>query len=107
MTQSSLHPAQRRAIEVIKALGFGSIEHLEVRSGMPCFAPESRLVQSIKLTSVREGSSAHDTDDLTLKKEFAALFDQLNRLGDGVVDLEVRHGVPFRLVLERDLEALP
>jgi hypothetical protein len=41
-----------------------------------------------------------------LKKEFESLFDQLNRLGDAVVDIEVRHSLPFRLVLERRIEAL-
>jgi hypothetical protein len=44
--------------------------------------------------------------DLTLKKEFESLFDQLSRLRDGVVDIEVRHNVPFRLVLERRYNAL-
>jgi len=30
----------------------------------------------------------------------------LSRLLDGVVDIEVRHSLPFRLVLERRYEAL-
>jgi hypothetical protein len=43
---------------------------------------------------------------LTLKKEFKDLFDQLNRLPDGIVDIEVQHSQPFRLVVERRYEEL-
>lgn len=39
--------------------------------------------------------------DLTLKKEFETLFNQLSRLGDAAVVIEVRHSLPFRLVMER------
>jgi hypothetical protein len=51
------------------------------------------------------GSDAGNAD-LTLKKEFESLFNQLSRLGDGVVDIEVPHRLPFRLVLERRIEGL-
>lgn len=106
MTKSSLDPAQRQTVEIIKALGFGVIERLWIRGGLPCYEPEPRIVQAIKLDSdpARESNDGHF--DLTLKREFESLFDQLNRLGDGVVDIEVRHSLPFRLVLERRLEAL-
>jgi hypothetical protein len=44
--------------------------------------------------------------DLTLKKEFESLFDQLTRLRNRVVDIEVQHSLPFRLVLERPYKEL-
>jgi hypothetical protein len=106
VTKSSLNPVQRQTVEVIEALGFGVIERLWIRGGFPCYEPEPRLVQAIKLDSepARESNDGHS--DLTLKKEFESLFDQLNRLGDAVVDIEVRHSLPFRLVLERRIGAL-
>jgi len=44
--------------------------------------------------------------DLILKKEFENLFEQLSRLGNGFVDIEVRHRLPSRLVLERRYKEL-
>lgn len=106
MTKSSLNRGQRQAVEIIEALGFGVIERLCIRGGLPCFEPAPRIVQTIKLDFEPERQSDDGHADLTLKREFESLFDQLRRLRDGVVDIEVRHGLPFRLVVERRLEAL-
>ena len=105
MTKSSLSPSRRRTVEVIEALGFGVIEHLWIRGGLPCFDPEPRIVQEIKFGS-EPGRPDLSEADLTLKKAFESLFDQLSRLPDSVVDIEVRHSAPFRLVLERRYKAL-
>ena len=101
MTRSSLDPGQRLTVEIIEALGFGVIERLLVRDGLPCYESEPRIVQTIKLASEPERQPDRSFADLTLKKEFESLFDQLARLRDGVVDIEVRHSAPVRLVLER------
>jgi len=106
MTKASLNPDQRRTVEVIEALGFGVIEHLSVHAGLPCYEPEPRVVQAIKLDSLPERQPDHSDANLTLRIEFERLFDQLGQLRDGIVDIEVRHSLPFRLVLERRLEAL-
>ncbi len=106
MTRSSLNPVQRQAVEIIEALGFGVIERLRIRGGLPCYEPEPRVVQAIKLDSESKGKPADGHAELTLKKEFEHLFNQLSQLRDGVVDIEVRNSLPFRLVLERRIEAL-
>jgi hypothetical protein len=101
MTKSSLNPGQRRTVEIIESLCFGVIEHLLIRGGLPCYDPKPRIVQTIKLSSEPEKPPARSCADLTMKKEFETLFDQLSRLDDATVDIEIRHGLPFRLVLER------
>lgn len=108
MTKSSLSIIQRQTVEIIESLGFGVIERLVIRGGMPCYEPEPRIVQAIKLDSEpeRQPDGGDGGADLTLKKEFESLFDQLSRLPDGVVDIEIRHSAPFRLVLERRYKAL-
>jgi len=106
MTKSSLNPAQRQTVEIIEALGFGVIERLWIRGGLPHYEPEPRLIQTVKLDSELAGKPGDSQADHTLSKEFEVLFHQLSRLQDGVVGIEVRHGLPFRLVLERRLEAL-
>jgi hypothetical protein len=106
MIRSSLNPGQRRTVEIIEALGFGVIERLLIRDGLPCYDPEPRIIQAIKLGAEPEQKSAQTGADLTLKREFDSLFEQLARLRDGVIDIEVRHKAPFRLVLKRRYEDL-
>jgi hypothetical protein len=106
MTKSCLNPSQRRTLEIIEALGFGVIERLLIRGGLPCYEPEPRIVQAIKLDCEPGRQPNPSSADLTLKKEFESLFDQLSRLGDAAVDIEIRHGLPFRLVLERRYKEL-
>jgi hypothetical protein len=101
MTKSSLTPCQRRIVEIIEALGFGVIERLTICDGLPCYDPEPRIVQAIKLASGPERQPDRSGADLTLKKEFESLFDQLTRLRDDIVDIEVQHNLPFKLVLQR------
>jgi hypothetical protein len=106
MTKSSLNPDQLRTVNIIEALGFGVIERLSIRGGLPCYEPEPRIVQAIKLDCEPERQTHPSSADLTLKKEFESLFDQLSRLGDATVDIEIRHSLPFRLVLERRYKEL-
>lgn len=106
MNKSSLSPGQRRTVEIIEVLGFGVIERLSIRGGSPCYEPEPNIVQAIKLDSEPERQPDRSNADLTLKKHFESLFDQLSRLGDGIVDIEVRHSLPFRIVLQRRYQEL-
>jgi hypothetical protein len=101
MTKTSLNPDQRRLVEIIEALGFGVIERLSIRDGLPCFEPEPCIAQAINLDSTPEQQPSCRHADLTLKIEFERLFNQFDELQEGIVDIEVRHGVPFRLVLKR------
>jgi hypothetical protein len=106
MTKSCLKEDERRIVDIIEALGFGVIERLTIRDGLPCYEPEPRIVQAIKLASAPERRADRSCGDLTLKAEFEYLFDQLTRLRDGLVDIEVRHSAPFRLVLNRSYKQL-
>ena len=65
MTKSSLNPSQRRTVEIIEALGFGAIEHLSIRGGLPCYEPEPGIVQAIKLGSEPERPPDRGGADLT------------------------------------------
>lgn len=106
MTKSSLDPGRRWTVEIIEALGFGVIESLSIRDGLPCYEPEPRIVQAVKLAPGSERQPGLSCADLTLKKDFEILFDQLTRLRNGVVEIEVQHSLPFRLVLERRYQEL-
>ena len=106
MTKASLNAGQRLTVELIEALGFGVVERLMISGGVPILEPEPRIVQAVKLDSEPQWQRESSDADLTLKKEFENLFDGLARLRDGVVDIEVRHGLPTRLVMERRYKEL-
>jgi hypothetical protein len=101
MNKSSLAPTQQRIQEIIEALGFGVIERLAIRGGVPRYEPEPHIVQSIKLEPDPEHPPIRDNHDGPLKKEFESLFHLLSQVPDGVVDIEVRHGLPFRVLRHR------
>jgi hypothetical protein len=106
LTKRLLDPAQLRLVEAIEELGFGRIEQIAVRDGRPWYVPATQTVQEIKLGSEIETHVERRATDLTLKSEFERLFNQLDRLHDGIVDIEVRHGVPFRLIVRRSSQEL-
>lgn len=104
MTKASLNPDQRRTVDIIEALDFGVVERLLIRGGVPCYDQEPRIVQTIKLAPQPDRQPHHHDADLSLNKAFKNLFDQLGHLPDGLVDVEVQHSRPFRLILERRYE---
>jgi hypothetical protein len=59
-------------------------------------------LQEIKLGS--EPEHRPDRGSTELKKEFQALFNHLERLNDGIVAIEIRHALPFRLTVGRRRE---
>ena|ERR1017187_5583057 len=106
MTKRSLTPGQRQTLEIIEAMGFGLIEGLSIYNGQPCYDHPPRIIQEIKLASEPDRRPDHSDVNLTLKKEFEDLFNQLGRLDNRTVDIEVHHSAPFRLVLERSHKEL-
>ena len=101
MTRRSLTPRQATLLDLIEDLGFGRVERLLIHDGEPCCEQTKRIVQELKLGTTVEHQPGHSNADLALPKEFVALFDALDRLRDGIVDIEIRHCVPFRLILDR------
>jgi len=86
----------------MQRLNFGRIENLAVHAGEPAFDPAPKIVQDIKIGGENGPRPELARDDFALKSQVAELFDHLNRVGDGTVAvIEVKHGLPFRLVIEQ------
>lgn len=101
-TKSALSGARRRLLETMQRLNFGRIENLAVHAGEPAFDPAPKIVQDIKIGGENGPRPELARDDFALKSQVAELFDHLNRVGDGTVAvIEVKHGLPFRLVIEQ------
>ena len=100
-TKASLSAPRRRLLETMQRLNFGRIEDLEIRNGEPMFNPAPRVVQDIKLGGENGPRPELGNADFALKSQVAEFFDYLSRLGDGSVEtIEVKHGLPFKLVIE-------
>ena len=101
-TKAQLSEPRRRLVEMMQQMCFGRIDGLTVRDGEPVFDPRPRLIRDIKLggeTSPRPESSH---EEFALKSQVVELFDHLTDIGDGVVQsIEIKHGLPFRLIVER------
>lgn len=101
--KSSLSASNQRLINLMSSIGFGRVENLLVRAGEPAFDPPPRVVRERLLGSdsqPRPGIAA----DFALRKQVAELVEALAELGDGVVQvLEIRHGLPFRIVTEEPI----
>ena len=93
-------------METIEKLGFGRIEHILILDGRPCYEDATVITQEIKLGAEIEPRAEHHDASLTLKLEFERLFDQLSHLHNVVVDIEIRHAIPFRLVVKRSRQEL-
>jgi hypothetical protein len=101
LTKASLTPRQREVLELMQEMNFGRIQGLVVRAGEPCLKPRPRVIFEIKLGSESGPRSEREMADFALRKEFQEFFAHLKRLKDGVIDVEVHHGLPFRLSFER------
>jgi hypothetical protein len=100
LTKRSLDPAQLKLVEAVEELGFGRIEEIPVSDGNPCLEQATQSVREIKLGSEPEPFERGNAD-LTLKAEFERLLNEISQLRDGLVDVEVRHGAPFKLLVRR------
>ncbi len=99
---SALSAARRQLVTLMQSVHFGRIEDLVVLEGEPVFAPPPRIVREIKLG--RGERTREATEDFALKATVVDLLDQMSQLGSCRVScLEIRHGLPQRLIVAGDL----
>ena len=102
ISKASLTSGRRRLVEMMQQLNFGRIEDLEIRSGEPLFSPAPRVVQDIKIGGENGPCPESLFPDFLLKNQIIELFEHLDRLGDATIaSIDVKHGLPFKLVVEQ------
>jgi len=100
LKKSHLTPARQGLLDLMQAIGHGTIKALPVKDGQPILVPPPRIDRKIKLSADDESQTAVP-GDFTLNKETVKFFRQLDRLGTGVVKcIEVKNGAPFSMVIE-------
>lgn len=95
--RTSPSAAEQRLIALMASVNFGALRGLCVRDGRPCFDPPPRVIREVKF-----GERDHTgcSREPRCPRHIEQLFEALRQLGHGLVDLEVRHGSPFRLIVE-------
>jgi hypothetical protein len=98
---TDLSPGQRRLLRLFQAINFGRIDELEVRNGEPQFSPLPRVFVELKL-DVDDGPRPESRQQhFPLRSQVGRFFAQLAQLRDSTIErIEVRHGLPFRMVVE-------
>jgi hypothetical protein len=91
-----LSPAQRSLVALMHVHQFGRIENLPVRAGEPSLNSDVKVVRVARLGGDSDAAKVTCTDEFELKRQVRDLFEELERLQDGmVIRLEFRHGLPF------------
>ena len=99
--KSSLSKHRRNLLEIMQRVNFGRIEGLTVRSGEPSFDPGPRIIREIKFGCEDSSRMEREQADFELKAQVIELFQYMTKLGNGsIACLEVKHGLPFRLVID-------
>ncbi len=100
ISKSDLPEANSRLVELMQQLNFGRIEGLPVRGGRPVLDPPPRIIREIKIGGDNGPRPEALGYDFALKAQHVELFAHLADLGEcTVVVLEVKHGLPFRLLV--------
>jgi hypothetical protein len=105
MTIVQLTGPRQRLVELMRRIKFGRIERLVIRGGEPVINPPPQIVREHKFGVSKPAQPHPQANASALKSEVVELFETLSNIQDGEVQaLEVRHGLPFRLVIT---DALP
>jgi hypothetical protein len=101
MQMEDLSPARQKLLRLFQTINFGRVEELEIRNGEPAFSPAPRVLVELKL-DVEDGPRPESgLNRFPLRKQVARFFDRIGGLNHGTVELiEIRHGMPFRMVIE-------
>jgi hypothetical protein len=96
-----LSQAKQRLLRLFQTINFGRVEELEIRNGEPEFSPPPRVFVELKLDAADGPRPESRLDRFALRSQVERFFTRIGRLNQGTVEvIEVRHGLPFRMVIE-------
>lgn len=102
--KTSLSHPRKRLLRLMQEVNFGRIEGLAIRDGEPVFDPKPAIVREVKFGGENGARPEAGKDDFALRAQVVELFEHLSSLGNGIVrSLEVKHGLPFRMIVEEPL----
>lgn len=88
----------QRLVVLMRSLQFGTIRDLVIQGGRPVLHSDLQVTKEIRFGSDR--SRTAQSTDIALKAQVLELFRLFEEIGTGAIEvLEVRHGLPFRVVI--------
>jgi len=101
MYVTDLSAPSQRLLRLFQMINFGRLEELEIRDGEPVFSPAPRIFLELKLDVEDRPRPESGIERFPLRNQVGRFFTQLAHLRDGTVEcIEIRHGLPFRMVVE-------
>lgn len=100
IAKSSLSAPRRQLVEAMHRINFGKIE-IQLRDAEPLFEPPPRTIQEVKIGSQNEPKQPLSGPDFLLKSQVLELFEHLERIRDGKIAIEIRYGLPAKLILQQ------
>ena len=98
--KASLDEGSQRLIAMMHRIGFGRIESLSVSNGRPVFDPPPRVIREVRLGAESSSPKRVGDADFAVKSAVVDLLAELAVVGVATVAIEVRHGLPARLIVE-------
>lgn len=95
-------------VRLCQGIDYGQILDLLIRDGEPVFSPEPTLLLDVKLDADCSRRPETDLEDFVLRDEVCRLLDRIGELGEGRFHrIEVRAGIPRRVLIQRPLTEKP
>jgi hypothetical protein len=104
---SQLSAPRQVLVRLCQSINFGYLEGLEVRRGEPVFSPAPTAFVEVKLDAANGLPPEADLADFELRAEVGRLTEQLDQLGDGLIErIDIRYGIPRRVLIERPIQGV-
>ncbi|HLN02063.1 MAG TPA: hypothetical protein VK335_22425 [Bryobacteraceae bacterium] len=105
---TQLSAPRQALVRLFQSVNFGHVLGIAIQNGDPVFHPKPIVLLDVKL-DVDEGERQEaDLPDFTLRDEVLRLMARLDQLKNGRIErIDVRSGVPRRVVIERRLTEAP
>jgi hypothetical protein len=104
---SELSSARQALVRILQAVNFGELEGIQVQNADPILDATSVVILDAKLDKEESPRPEIDLADFALSAEVLRLMGWLDDLKNGTIKrLEVRAGIPRRLVFESRLQGM-
>lgn len=104
---TQLSAPRQALVRLLQSINFGYVEGLEIRRGEPVFNPAPMVYVEVKLDAAAAPRPEMESADFELRSEVVRLVEQFDDLGDGSIErIDIRHGVPRRVVIERPIQGV-
>ena len=95
-------------VRLFQSVNFGQILGVAIQNGDPVFYPEPTVLVDVKLDADEGERQEADLPDFALRDEVRRLMARLDELKNGRIErIEVRSGIPRRVIIQRRLTEAP